>query len=94
MDVDGIRKFRPLKRPLSLIIPLVLLLVISVFWNLRQSRLIEEERQRAMAVQRKETARLKDEAERVERGNRGTPSGRGQMCACKNCIARSIRSAG
>jgi len=65
MDVEGTRKFRLSKRSSALIIPLVTLLVVSVLWNLRQSRLIAEERQRVTAAQSKETARAKVEAEQV-----------------------------
>jgi hypothetical protein len=66
MDVEGARKFRLSKQSLVLIIPLVTLLVMSVFWNARQSRLIAEERARVIAAQREETARAKEVADRAE----------------------------
>ncbi len=71
MDLSGTRKFRLSKRSLTVIIPLVTLLVVSVFWNLRQSQLIAKEQARVRAAQQAETARLKEEADRVEaRGQR------------------------
>jgi hypothetical protein len=46
---------------------LVLLLVISMCWNLRQSQLIANERERSQAVrQSKETTRARREAEEAE----------------------------
>jgi hypothetical protein len=39
--------------------------VMSVFWNLHQRRLITLERQRLMAIQLKETARVNEEAEQA-----------------------------
>ena len=57
MDIEGARKFRVSNRSLTLIIPLVTLLVASVFWNIRQHRLIEQQRLRAIGLQREEAAR-------------------------------------
>ncbi len=54
MDVAGARKFHVSSRSLVMIIPLVALLVASVFWNFRQHRLIEQEH---IAAQREEAAR-------------------------------------
>jgi hypothetical protein len=62
MNVAGAWKFHVSSRSLALIIPLVTLLAASVFWNLRQNRLIEEKR---IADQREEAARAKTETERV-----------------------------
>ena len=62
MDVAGARKFRVSSRSLALIVPLVTLLATSIFWNLRQHRLIEQEH---LADQRAEAARAKEEAERT-----------------------------
>ena len=66
MGVEGSRKFGLSKRSLGLIIPMVTLLVVSLFWNLRQSRLIADERVRVTDAQRRETARAKEESEREE----------------------------
>jgi hypothetical protein len=62
MDVPGARKFHGSGRWLALITPLVILLTASVFWNLRQHRLIE---QKHLAAQREEAARIKEETERA-----------------------------
>jgi hypothetical protein len=62
MDVAGARKFPISSRALVLIISLVTLLAASIFWNLRQHRLIE---QKHMADQRKEAARANEEADRA-----------------------------
>ncbi len=62
MDVVGARKFRVSSRSFTLIIPLVTLLAASVFWNLRQHRLIE---QKHITDQREKAARASDEANRM-----------------------------
>ena len=62
MDVSGAWKFHVSSRSLALIIPLVILLAASVFWNLRQHHLIE---QKHLTAQREEAARAKAETERV-----------------------------
>lgn len=63
MNVTGAWKFRVSTRSWVLIIPLVTLLVASALWNLHQHQLIEQDR---IAAQRKEAARVKEEAERAE----------------------------
>ena len=62
MNVVGARKFHFSSRSLTLIIPLITLLLASIFWNLRQHRLIE---QKQTAAQHEEAARAKEEAERT-----------------------------
>ena len=94
MDLSGTRKFRLSKRSLTVIIPLVTLLVVSVFWNLRQSQLIAKEQARVRAAQQAETARLKEEADRVEARGKGMPSGQVRMRGYSNCIAKSTLSRG
>ena len=66
MDVTGARKFRVSSRSLMLIIPMFTLLVASGIWNLRQHRLIEQQRLRVAAAEQEETARVAAEAVRVE----------------------------
>ena len=62
MGVAEARKFRISSRSLAAIIPLVTLLATSIFWNLRQHRLLE---QKHIADQREEATRAKAEAERT-----------------------------
>jgi hypothetical protein len=66
MGSMGTWKFRLSNRSWALIIPLLLLLALSISWNLRQRQLIAEERARTLAVQRKESARAYEEAERAK----------------------------
>ena len=67
MGTAGTGKFRLSSRLWTLVIPLVLLLVISVCWNLRQSQLIANEREQSRAVlQSKEAARARREVEEAE----------------------------
>jgi hypothetical protein len=63
MNVAGAWKFHVLSRSWALIVPLVVLLVASAFWNLYQHRLIEQDR---TAVQQKEATRAQEEADRTE----------------------------
>jgi hypothetical protein len=65
MDSEGTRKFHLSRRSLALILSLTSLLVMSVFWNFHQRRLIASEHERLMAVQSKETARANEEAEQA-----------------------------
>ena len=65
MGIEGTRRFQLSKRSLALTISLTTLLVMSVFWNLHQRRLIAAERQRLIAAQSKETARANEEAEQA-----------------------------
>jgi uncharacterized membrane protein (DUF106 family) len=62
MDVAGARKFHISRRSLAMVIPLITLLMTSVFWNLRQHQLIE---QKHIAAQREEAARVKEEAKQT-----------------------------
>jgi uncharacterized membrane protein (DUF106 family) len=62
MDVAGARKFHISRRSLVMVIPLITLLMTSVFWNLRQHQLIEQKR---IAAQQEEAARTREEAERA-----------------------------
>ena len=62
MDVAGAWKFRISSQSLVLIIPLATVLAASIFWNLRQHRLIE---QKHMADQRTEAALAKQGADRA-----------------------------
>jgi hypothetical protein len=67
MGTAGTGKFRLSSRLWTLVIPLVSLLAISVCWNLRQSQLIANERERSLAVLKsKEAARARKEAEEAE----------------------------
>lgn len=66
MDLEGTRRFQLSTRLLALIIPLITLLVVSIVWNLRQSQLIAQERERVKVAQRREADRLKAEADREE----------------------------
>jgi hypothetical protein len=67
MGTTGTGKFRLSGRLWAVIISLVSLLVISVCWNLRQSQLIANERERSIAVLKsKEAARVRREAEEAE----------------------------
>jgi hypothetical protein len=67
MNTEGTWKFRVSNRLLAMIIiPLVTLLAVSVLWNFRQQRLIEQERLRAAASQREEAARVREQAAREE----------------------------
>jgi uncharacterized membrane protein (DUF106 family) len=63
MNVAGAWKFHVSSRLRALIIPLVILLMASVFWNLYQHRVIEQDR---TATQQKEIAAVQKEAERAE----------------------------
>ena len=67
MGTTGTGKFRLSGRLWTLVVPLVSLLLISVCWNLRQSQLIANERERSLAVlQSKEAARAGREAQEAE----------------------------
>ena len=57
MDNEGTRNFHLSRRSLAVILSLTSLLVMSVFWNVHQRRLIALERERLLAIQSKETAR-------------------------------------
>jgi hypothetical protein len=61
MNVGGARKFRISTRSLMLIVGLFAFLMASLFWNIRQYRLIEQERQQALAAEREKAARVKAE---------------------------------
>jgi uncharacterized membrane protein (DUF106 family) len=63
MNVAGAWKFHVSSQSWALIVPLVILLMSSAFWNLYQHRLIEEDR---TAAQQKEAARTQEEADRAE----------------------------
>jgi Tfp pilus assembly protein PilX len=62
MNIKKTRKFRVSNQSLALIITLVTLLVVSIFWNLHQQRLIKQEHLQAVAVQRAEAARVSEQA--------------------------------
>jgi hypothetical protein len=64
MDVRGAWRFRVASRSLVQIIPLLVLLVLSLIWNVRQYRLIEYERQRALTTERE---KAKQDAAEVAR---------------------------
>jgi F0F1-type ATP synthase membrane subunit b/b' len=66
MDVRGARKFRLASRYLVLIIPLLVVLVVSIIWNVRQYRLIEYERQRSLATEREKAERDATELARTQ----------------------------
>jgi flagellar biosynthesis/type III secretory pathway M-ring protein FliF/YscJ len=59
MDVQGAGKFRDAIRIRLVTVLLVLLVVVSLIWNVRQYRLIERERQRTTAMER---AKAEEEA--------------------------------
>jgi cell shape-determining protein MreC len=61
-----IGQFRLSNRSWTLIVPLGFLLVVSVSWNLRQSRLIAQERLRISTAQHEERALAGEAAERAE----------------------------
>ena len=92
MNVTGAWKFRVSNRSLALIIPLVTLLVASVFWNLRQHRLIEQERMQAVRNERKLPVPRRKPSGQRHVGKR-TPSGLRRMRVYSNCIGRSTISA-
>jgi uncharacterized membrane protein YcjF (UPF0283 family) len=66
MDVRGARKFHLASRYLVLIIPLLVVLVVSIIWNVRQYRLIEYERQRSLATEREKAERDATELARTQ----------------------------
>jgi F0F1-type ATP synthase membrane subunit b/b' len=66
MDVREARKFRLASRYLVLIIPLLVVLVVSIIWNVRQYRLIEYERQRSLATEREKAERDATELARTQ----------------------------
>jgi hypothetical protein len=66
MDVQEARKFFVSHRSSVLVILLVILVVISLTWNVRQYRLIKRERQRTIATERAKAEREATEAARTQ----------------------------
>jgi len=61
-----IGRFRLSNQSWALITPLVVLLALSVSWNLRQSQLITEKHSRIAMAQREEQTHAQEEAKRTE----------------------------
>ena len=66
MDVQEARKFFVRHWSLVLVILLVILVVISLTWNVRQYRLIKRERERTIATERAKAERDAAEAARTQ----------------------------
>jgi F0F1-type ATP synthase membrane subunit b/b' len=66
MDVQEARKFFVRHWSLVLVILLVILVVISLTWNVRQYRLIKRERQHTIATERAKAEREVTEAARTQ----------------------------
>jgi F0F1-type ATP synthase membrane subunit b/b' len=66
MDVQEARKFFVRHWSLVLVILLVILVVISLTWNVRQYRLIKRERQRTIATERAKAEQEATEAARTQ----------------------------
>jgi F0F1-type ATP synthase membrane subunit b/b' len=66
MDVQEARKFFVRNWSLVLVILLVILVVISLTWNVRQYRLIKRERERTIATERAKAERDAAEAARTQ----------------------------
>jgi hypothetical protein len=73
MDDKEVGKLHLSHRSWQLIMPLVVTLMASLLWNYRQIRLIEQERQRIVAVEHEQATHAKKEIERQdERAKRNT----------------------
>jgi len=66
MDVQEARKFFVRHWSSVLVILLVMLVVISLTWNVRQYRFIKRERQRTIATERAKSEREASEAARTQ----------------------------
>jgi hypothetical protein len=66
MDVPRAGRFRVVVRSLVPIFPLLVLLVVSVIWNVWQYRLIEHARQRVLTTEREKAQQVATEAARIQ----------------------------
>jgi hypothetical protein len=66
MDALRARRLPVTSRSLMLIIPILILLVLSVIWNVWQYRLVEQARQLALATEREKAQQVVTEAAHIE----------------------------
>jgi hypothetical protein len=66
MDALRARRLPVTSRSLMLIIPILILLVLSVIWNVWQYRLVKQARQLALATEREKAQQVATEAAHIE----------------------------
>jgi hypothetical protein len=66
MDALRARRFPVTSRSLMLIIPILILLVLSVIWNVWQYRLVKQAQQLALATERAKAQQVATEAAHIE----------------------------